>query len=129
MLLNIYLYVISTYYNESRPLLFFICSGVISVPLSSVHVAWQFYERTCLYDEESICAMGAGNTRGNIKIGLNVGIVLKQDQGSGKITKGVVKRILTNSSSHPHGIKVQLEDGRVGRVKEIYASDSTSGTR
>ncbi|MFA0821530.1 MAG: YwbE family protein [Methanomethylovorans sp.] len=73
--------------------------------------------------------MSAGNTRGNIKIGLNVGIVLKQDQGSGKITKGVVKRILTNSSSHPHGIKVQLEDGRVGRVKEIYASDSTSGTR
>jgi uncharacterized repeat protein (TIGR03833 family) len=64
--------------------------------------------------------MSAGNTRGNIKIGLNVGIVLKQDQGSGKITKGVVKRILTNSSSHPHGIKVQLEDGRVGRVKEIY---------
>lgn len=73
--------------------------------------------------------MSSGNNRGNIKIGLNVGIVLKQDQGSGKITKGVVKRILTNSSSHPHGIKVQLEDGRVGRVKEIYASDSTSGTR
>lgn len=71
--------------------------------------------------------MSAGNTRGNIKIGLNVGIVLKQDQGSGKITKGVVKRILTNSSSHPHGIKVQLEDGHVGRVKEIYASDAASG--
>ncbi|OPY15910.1 MAG: hypothetical protein A4E23_01912 [Methanomethylovorans sp. PtaU1.Bin073] len=68
--------------------------------------------------------MSAGNTRGNIKIGLNVGIVLKQDQGSGKITKGVVKRILTNSSSHPHGIKVQLEDGRVGRVKEIYKTDA-----
>jgi len=68
--------------------------------------------------------MSAGNTRGNIKIGLNVGIVLKQDQGSGKITKGVVKRILTNSSSHPHGIKVQLEDGRVGRVKEIYNTDA-----
>lgn len=68
--------------------------------------------------------MSSGNNRGNIKIGLNVGIVLKQDQGSGKITKGVVKRILTNSSSHPHGIKVQLEDGRVGRVKEIYNTDS-----
>jgi len=73
--------------------------------------------------------MSSGNNRGNIKIGLNVGIVLKQDQGTGKITRGVVKRILTNSSSHPHGIKVQLEDGRVGRVKEIYASDATSGTR
>ncbi|WP_321420312.1 YwbE family protein [uncultured Methanomethylovorans sp.] len=73
--------------------------------------------------------MNAGNTRGNIKIGLNVGIVLKQDQGSGKITNGVVKRILTNSSFHPHGIKVQLQDGHVGRVKEIYASDATSGAR
>lgn len=68
--------------------------------------------------------MSSGNNRGNIKIGLNVGIVLKQDQGSGKITKGVVKRILTNSSSHPHGIKVQLEDGRIGRVKEIYKTDA-----
>ncbi|WP_370576038.1 YwbE family protein [Methanomethylovorans sp.] len=69
--------------------------------------------------------MSSGNTRGNIKIGLNVGIVLKQDQATGKITRGVVKRILTNSSSHPHGIKVQLGDGRVGRVKEIY----TTGVR
>ncbi|MBN2488449.1 MAG: YwbE family protein [Methanosarcinaceae archaeon] len=68
--------------------------------------------------------MNPGKTRGNIKIGLSVGIVLKQDQGSGKITRGVVKRILTNSSSHPHGIKVQLEDGKVGRVKEIYATSA-----
>ncbi|WP_268765602.1 YwbE family protein [Methanosarcina mazei] len=58
--------------------------------------------------------------RSNIKEGLNVGIVLKQDQKTGKITRGVVKRILTNSSTHPHGIKVQLSDGQVGRVKEIY---------
>jgi len=64
--------------------------------------------------------MSSGNVRGNIKIGLHVGIVLKQDQATGKITRGVVKRILTNSSTHPHGIKVQLEDGCVGRVKEIY---------
>ncbi|WMW23502.1 YwbE family protein [Methanolobus mangrovi] len=63
--------------------------------------------------------MNPGSNRGNIKIGLSVGIVLKQDQKSGNITRGVVKKILTNSSSHPHGIKVQLEDGRVGRVKEI----------
>lgn len=49
-------------------------------------------------------------------------IVLKQDQRNGKITKGIVKRILTNSSSHPHGIKVQLEDGQVGRVKEIHTT-------
>ncbi|WP_129597682.1 YwbE family protein [Methanohalophilus profundi] len=64
--------------------------------------------------------MNAGTNRTNIKLGLNVGIVLKQDQKSGKITKGIVKRILTKSSSHPHGIKVQLDDGSVGRVKEIY---------
>ncbi len=66
--------------------------------------------------------MNPGKTRENIKIGLNVGIVLKQDQKSGKITRGVVKRILTKSPSHPHGIKVQLEDGSVGRVKEIHSN-------
>ncbi|AAM32026.1 MULTISPECIES: YwbE family protein [Methanosarcina] len=64
--------------------------------------------------------MNNGSMRSNIKEGLNVGIVLKQDQKTGKITRGVVKRILTNSSTHPHGIKVQLSDGQVGRVKEIY---------
>ncbi|MFU8766986.1 MAG: YwbE family protein, partial [Candidatus Methanoperedens sp.] len=46
--------------------------------------------------------------------------VLKKDQGSGKITRGIVKRILTGSPHHPHGIKVQLENGQVGRVKELY---------
>lgn len=61
-----------------------------------------------------------GNLRENIKAGLRVGIVLKQDQKSGKITHGIVKKILTGSSFHPHGIKVQLEDGKVGRVKEIH---------
>jgi uncharacterized repeat protein (TIGR03833 family) len=55
----------------------------------------------------------------NIKQGLKVKIVLKQDQKSGKLTEGVVKDILTNSSSHPHGIKVRLTNGDVGRVKEI----------
>ncbi len=64
--------------------------------------------------------MNKGSSRENIKVGSSVGIVLKQDQRSGKITQGIVKRILTNSSSHPHGIKVELMDGRVGRVKEIY---------
>ena len=64
--------------------------------------------------------MNNGTVRANIKEGMNVGIVLKQDQRTGKITQGIVKRILTNSSTHPHGIKVQLTDGQVGRVKEIY---------
>ena len=65
--------------------------------------------------------MNPGSSRKNIKVGLAVGIVLKKDQKSGKMTRGVVKRILTTSSSHPHGIKVQLEDGSVGRVKEIHS--------
>jgi len=57
--------------------------------------------------------------RSNIKQGLTVKIVLKQDQRSGKLTEGVVKDILTKSPSHPHGIKVRLTSGNVGRVKEI----------
>ncbi len=60
-----------------------------------------------------------GKKRLNIKQGLKVRIVLKQDQKSGKLTEGVVKDILTNSSSHPHGIKVRLMNGDIGRVKEI----------
>ncbi len=61
----------------------------------------------------------AGTNRNNIKIGLHVSVVQKQDQRSGKLTEGVVQRILTKSPNHPHGIKVMLEDGIVGRVKEI----------
>jgi len=60
-----------------------------------------------------------GTKRGNIKIGMKVRIVQKQDQRSGNLTEGVVSKILTNSHTHPHGIKVMLEDGIVGRVKEI----------
>ncbi|MBN1454002.1 MAG: YwbE family protein [Anaerolineales bacterium] len=60
-----------------------------------------------------------GNTRANIKPGSHVRIVLKQDQRTGKLTEGVVKDILTKSSTHPHGIKVRLQSGQVGRVKEI----------
>lgn len=58
--------------------------------------------------------------RSDIKTGMQVKIVLKEDQGTGKLTKGIVKDILTNSPKHPHGIKVRLETGEVGRVKEIY---------
>lgn len=60
-----------------------------------------------------------GKTRSDIREGMQVSIVLKQDQRSGKLTKGIVKDILTNSSKHPHGIKVRLTSGEVGRVKEI----------
>ncbi len=60
-----------------------------------------------------------GTIRSNIKPGLAVRIVLKQDQKSGILTEGVVKDILTKSPSHPHGIKVRLTSGDVGRVKEI----------
>ena len=61
-----------------------------------------------------------GTKRSDIRPGLRVSIVLKQDQGTGKVTDGIVKNILTKSSSHPHGIKVRLESGEVGRVKEIF---------
>ncbi|MEN1935076.1 YwbE family protein [Paenibacillus sp. 102] len=60
-----------------------------------------------------------GQKRANIAPGLEVDIVLKQDQRTGKLTRGVVKDILTNSPSHPHGIKVRLQDGQVGRVQNI----------
>jgi len=60
-----------------------------------------------------------GKNRINIKPGLKVNIVLKQDQRSGKLTQGIVKNILTNSPTHPHGIKVRLTSGDVGRVQEI----------
>jgi len=60
-----------------------------------------------------------GNTRVNIKPGLHVLIILKQDQRSGKTTEGIVRDILTKSSTHPHGIKVRLEGGQIGRVQKI----------
>jgi uncharacterized repeat protein (TIGR03833 family) len=60
-----------------------------------------------------------GTQRNNIKPGLKVAIVLKANQTTGKLTEGIVKDILTKSSTHPHGIKVRLESGMVGRVKEI----------
>lgn len=60
-----------------------------------------------------------GNNRASLKNGMTVLIVLKQDQRTGKLTKGVIKDILTKSPNHPHGIKVRLESGQVGRVKEI----------
>jgi uncharacterized repeat protein (TIGR03833 family) len=60
-----------------------------------------------------------GTNRADIKSGLKVLIVLKKDQRSGKRTEGTVKEILTKSPTHPHGIKVRLEGGEIGRVKEI----------
>jgi uncharacterized repeat protein (TIGR03833 family) len=63
--------------------------------------------------------MTSGTNRKNIKPGQRVLIVLKADQRSGKLTEGIVKDILTSSAVHPHGIKVRLENGLVGRVKEM----------
>ncbi|MCR3956952.1 MAG: YwbE family protein [Gudongella sp.] len=61
----------------------------------------------------------SGDLRENIQVGSRVRVVQKQDQKSGRLTEGVVAKILTKSPTHPHGIKVMLEDGAVGRVKEI----------
>ncbi len=64
-----------------------------------------------------------GRNRTSITAGTQVHIVQKQDQGTGKTTQGVVKDILTRSSSHPHGIKVQLTSGEIGRVKQIVSAE------
>ena len=61
--------------------------------------------------------MADGQKRSEIKCGMNVGIVLKEDQSTGYITYGKIQKILTNSPTHPHGIKVRLSSGEVGRVK------------
>lgn len=67
--------------------------------------------------------MPDGRTRKDIRPGLEVSIVLKQDQRTGRLTRGIVKDILTSSPTHPHGIKVRLTDGQVGRVQKIEATD------
>ncbi len=66
-----------------------------------------------------------GNQRSSIRPGLEVEIVLKADQRTGKLTRGIVKDILTNSPTHPHGIKVRLTDGQVGRVQKIVPVSGT----
>ncbi|MDO8874410.1 MAG: YwbE family protein [Methanoregula sp.] len=66
-----------------------------------------------------------GRDRQAIQPGCTVDIILKEDQRSGKKTRGIVQEILTNSLSHPHGIKVRLRDGRVGRIAEIVKSEGT----
>lgn len=63
-----------------------------------------------------------GKKRSDVKPGIEVNVILKQDQRSGKKTQGIVKDLLTNSATHPHGIKVRLADGQVGRVCEILSS-------
>ena len=60
-----------------------------------------------------------GNTRTEIKVGMQVKVIQKQDQRTGRLSEGVVQDILTNSGVHPHGIKVRLQGGIVGRIKEI----------
>jgi uncharacterized repeat protein (TIGR03833 family) len=60
-----------------------------------------------------------GRQRKDIRPGLTVDVILKKDQRTGKRTRGIVKELLTNSATHPHGIKVRLQDGQVGRVQEI----------
>ena len=65
--------------------------------------------------------MASGQTRSDIQPGMKVRVVEKQNQRTGKLTEGIVQRLLTKSAFHPHGIKVMLENGIVGRVKEIVS--------
>ncbi|MBJ2135861.1 YwbE family protein [Paraglaciecola agarilytica] len=61
-----------------------------------------------------------GTKRANVKVGAEVSVVLKEHQRNGTLTQGIVEKLLTNSPTHPHGIKVRLEDGKVGRVKVVH---------
>ncbi|AEE22310.1 YwbE family protein [Paraglaciecola sp. Hal342] len=61
-----------------------------------------------------------GTKRANVKVGAEVSVVLKEHQRNGTLTQGIVEKLLTNSPTHPHGIKVRLEDGQVGRVKVVH---------
>ena len=61
-----------------------------------------------------------GQYRKNVRVGVEVEVILKKDQGSARLTRGIVKDILTRSSFHPHGIKVRLASGDVGRVQEVF---------
>lgn len=70
----------------------------------------------------SSTSLNESPSRDKIKIGTSVLIVQKQDQRTGVLTEGIVKRILTSSNSHPHGIKVELEDGKIGRVQKCINS-------
>lgn len=69
----------------------------------------------------SSTSLNESPSRDKIKIGTSVLIVQKQDQRTGVLTEGIVKRILTSSNSHPHGIKVELEDGKIGRVQKCIS--------
>ncbi len=91
--------------------------GIVSnSPITNVNSNHMIRE----YDDrkDEVSSMN-GADRVNIKPGLQVSIILKEDQRSRKITEGIVKDILTKSHTHPHGIKVRLESGQIGRVKEI----------
>lgn len=83
------------------------------LPVLNTHMIQEYNDR-----KDEVSSMN-GTDRVNIKPGLQVSIILKKDQRSRKLTEGMVKDILTKSPTHPHGIKVRLESGQVGRVKEI----------
>jgi len=72
--------------------------------------------------------MNGGRQRYLVKAGIQVAITLKKDQGTNKLTKGIVQDILTNSGSHPRGIKVRLTSGQVGRIQKIYSNNPSTTT-
>jgi uncharacterized repeat protein (TIGR03833 family) len=87
-------------------------------PYVSCRIVKRSIYKGCLTCEGAIRKMD-GRKRKDVAKGATVDVVLKKDQRTGRLTRGVVKDVLTNSSFHPHGIKVRLADGRVGRVKAI----------
>jgi len=100
-------------------MMFFTASSLISITQNHCF-SFTFMRKTRIMEPHS-----DGQQRSSVRIGLIVDIIRKEDQRSGKKTRGIIQEILTNSLSHPHGIKVRLKGGQVGRVAEIISAQSS----
>jgi uncharacterized repeat protein (TIGR03833 family) len=101
---------------------------IVILRLKDNSIPWsQLFDRESLLNENPGITMNEGNNRISIQPGLIVDIVRKEDQRTGRKTRGIVREILTNSAFHPHGIKVRLKDGTIGRVSGIIETDATTG--
>lgn len=100
-----------------------ICSGALDYAQKGT-IRYNIDRRDNSHKPEPLASQ-EGTVRANIHIGDTVDIVLKKDQPTGALTRGVVARLLTNTRTHPHGIKVMLKDGQVGRVKAIVKRNGT----
>ena len=110
-------YTLCTLHYEPCTMIYALCTPISA--LCTLHYALKLALSLCIMDREKY----SGKYRKNIYIEAEVDIVQKHHQRSGELTRGYVQRILTKSPEHPHGIKVLLETGEVGRVKWVYEED------